>query len=250
MTIAALVEHLVAFAIIVLAPIVAMRQFRRLRAMDDPTGSARRRIYVGTIVRQWSVTVIALWAALSQERTLAELGLAPPAGWSFLGMFAVLSLFMAILLFQQHMFATGMVSIEVIRSKLGSIAKVLPHDLRDLRVFGLVALTAGVCEEVLFRGFLVAYFAQWMAWPLALTLSCAVFGMAHAYQGWSGIVKTTVAGAVLALSYTISGSLWIGMAAHALLDLNAGLLAQQAFGRKRADDDEAREERGGSMTEV
>jgi len=46
-----------------------------------------------------------------------------------------------------------------------------------------------------------------------------VFGLAHLYQGWVGILATAVIGAALAALYLGSGALWLAMAVHAAFDL-------------------------------
>ncbi len=226
---AAIIEHVIAVLLIVVAPLYAKVRFDRLVRTEDPDGRLRRRAYRDTIMRQWLLAVAAVWAAIANGRSWVDLGFAPPAGWGFLGATGLFALFVTLLLLQLHAFLRGAIGLDVVLVKLGAVRKLLPRDARDLRLFGVLALTAGVCEEVLFRGFLVAYLATWMPWPVALAASCVVFGVAHLYQGGAGILKTGAAGAAMAGLYALSGSLWIGMIAHAILDLNAGLLAQRAL---------------------
>jgi membrane protease YdiL (CAAX protease family) len=57
-----------------------------------------------------------------------------------------------------------------------------------------------------------------------------VFGLAHAYQGWVGVLATTVVGAVFAGLYLSTGELWIVMAAHVVLDL-LGLVVRPTLAR-------------------
>lgn len=85
-----------------------------------------------------------------------------------------------------------------------------------------VAPTAGVCEEFLYRGFLLAELARWThsGW-LALAISSVVFGFAHVYQGASGIIRAALLGALLGLPVIETGSLYPGMLAHAAIDAAA-----------------------------
>jgi membrane protease YdiL (CAAX protease family) len=89
-----------------------------------------------------------------------------------------------------------------------------------------VAITAGVCEEVLYRG-VVLVVAMLLApglphWALALGVA-AVFGLAHIYQGAAGVVVTTMMGAVLGLLVLATGSL-LPAVLHGAADLRALLL--------------------------
>lgn len=83
----------------------------------------------------------------------------------------------------------------------------------------LLAPTAALCEEFLYRGFLLAQLTHWLrsgAW--AWVASSVAFGMAHVYQGWNGIVRASLLGALLAFPVIHTGSLYPSMLAHGLID--------------------------------
>ncbi|MFZ6874930.1 CPBP family intramembrane glutamic endopeptidase [Undibacterium sp. Di27W] len=89
----------------------------------------------------------------------------------------------------------------------------------------LLSLTAGICEEIFFRGFLLQFIhgqshASWyLDLNLALVLSALVFGICHYYQGISGIVRTTVGGLLFGLLTILTNSLWLPILLHVLVDL-------------------------------
>jgi membrane protease YdiL (CAAX protease family) len=56
-----------------------------------------------------------------------------------------------------------------------------------------------------------------------------IFGLGHAYQGWEGMGKTALVGLVLGLLAWFSGSLFVGMILHAVLDLTSGRILQAAW---------------------
>jgi membrane protease YdiL (CAAX protease family) len=83
----------------------------------------------------------------------------------------------------------------------------------------LLAPTAALCEEFLYRGFLLAQLSQWLrsgAWAWAV--SSLAFGLAHVYQGWHGMVRASLLGALLAYPVIHFGSLYPSMLAHGLVD--------------------------------
>ncbi|MCI0376926.1 MAG: CPBP family intramembrane metalloprotease [Gemmataceae bacterium] len=45
--------------------------------------------------------------------------------------------------------------------------------------FGGVSLTAGFCEEFLFRGYFIWVFAPWLGWWGAAALSVLIFAILH-----------------------------------------------------------------------
>ena len=83
----------------------------------------------------------------------------------------------------------------------------------------LLAPTAGICEEFVYRGFLLPTLSvvfHSMAW--AVIISSAAFGLAHPYQGWRGMARAALLGALLAWPVVRLGSLYPSMAAHFLID--------------------------------
>jgi membrane protease YdiL (CAAX protease family) len=83
----------------------------------------------------------------------------------------------------------------------------------------LLAPTAALCEEFLYRGFLLAQLTQWLrSGSGAWVASSLAFGLAHVYQGWNGMLRATLLGALLAYPVIHFGSLYPSMLAHGLID--------------------------------
>ena len=111
--------------------------------------------------------------------------------------------------------------------------RIAPRTTAELAVFILVAITAGVWEELVYRGFALWYLSPRVGLVGALTLSSVAFGAGHLYQGWRGFVLTTLLGLSFGLLYIGSSSLWWLMAAHALIDIQAGLASYRVMRRLR-----------------
>lgn len=83
----------------------------------------------------------------------------------------------------------------------------------------LLAPTAALCEEFIYRGYL---FHQLLAWgipvPWTWAGSSVAFGMAHTYQGLNGMVRAALLGGLLALPVVRLGSLYPSIAAHFFID--------------------------------
>lgn len=102
----------------------------------------------------------------------------------------------------------------------------------DLLIFMLiVALVNGAfAEEILFRGFLQNRLERYFAsrergvW-IALGVTSVLFGLAHMYQGWSGVIGTGLAGLVFGIvRLRDGGRLWGAVAAHGLYDWSAMII--------------------------
>lgn len=108
------------------------------------------------------------------------------------------------------------------RRGFAEIAGMLPNTALERAAWALLSLTAGVCEESYFRGFLIRVLhEQGPALPLtaALLASSLIFGLGHLYQGAKGVLGTTIGGAMFGLLFLLTGSLIPGVVLHALIDL-------------------------------
>lgn len=83
----------------------------------------------------------------------------------------------------------------------------------------IVAPTAALCEEFIYRG---ALFGELLKWShsnvFAWAVSSAAFGMTHVYQKGAGMLRAGALGALLAYPVVRFGSLYPSMAAHFLID--------------------------------
>jgi membrane protease YdiL (CAAX protease family) len=231
------IDHALALVLVVVAPPYAAWSFRRLRGrIARGGGAARRAAYRGTMVTQWTLTIALLAHWRFAARPFSDLALMPPSGWGAAVAILLLATLVGIFLFQQA-HADDSALQEAIRSKLAPVESILPHDDDDERRFMGVAITAGVCEEVLYRGFLTWYAVQFLPTFVAVPAVALAFGLAHSYQGVRGIVTTTIVGLVMAGFAALAASLWVAMAVHALVDLNSGLLARRVLAATRSGDD-------------
>ncbi len=120
---------------------------------------------------------------------------------------------------------------------LKPIAFLLPRGSEERFTFFLVALTAGFCEEVLYRGFLLHVLSRDLRMPglAALGVAAVAFGAAHAYQGWTGALVTGVAGVGFLAVYCLTGSLFPGILLHALIDIRPLFLLPRAMAFPESD---------------
>lgn len=224
------IDHIFAVILTVALPLLSYWNFRRLLArVEAGVENARLRAYLTTMAKEWTMTavVVAAWVALG--RSLSELGLrvetgaAELIGWGLaLGAGALLAL-------QTLRALRSSEALSKVREQLGPLTKILPHDKRELRAFSALSITAGICEELLYRGYFIAYLNAILGiWP-AVFLSSAAFGLGHSYQGLKGVIKTGGIGLVMAGLYVLAGSLWAPVLLHAAIDLNSGYLGRRAI---------------------
>ena len=89
-----------------------------------------------------------------------------------------------------------------------------------------VAITAGITEEVIFRGLLIAAGIEVYRLPVvvAAVISLVLFAAVHGYQGTRGILSAASLGLIFTVLYLMSGSILPGIIVHAVQNLVALLL--------------------------
>src|SRR5262249_49519314 len=111
--------------------------------------------------------------------------------------------------------------------------KILPETRAQQVAFVTVALTAGICEEILYRGYLPWYLAAITGnLTVGFVTSAIVFGLGHSYQGRNGVIATCVLAIFLGALTFMTGSLWPGQVLHCVIDLVNGLAVGAAVARR------------------
>jgi membrane protease YdiL (CAAX protease family) len=110
------------------------------------------------------------------------------------------------------------------RRSLAQAPGLLPETFQERRWFAAVSITAGICEEVLCRGFLIGFLMRMpgglhLPIGVALVLSAVFFGLNHIYQGKVGLISTTLGGLAFGGLFLLTGSLLLPMLFHAAADL-------------------------------
>jgi CAAX protease family protein len=105
---------------------------------------------------------------------------------------------------------------------LKSFSYFFPATWTERRWWVFLSITAGVCEEILFRGFILNYlhvFPWALNLTLALLISSVIFGLNHLYQGAAGVAGTAIVGFLFGLLFLLTGNLALPIILHGVLDL-------------------------------
>jgi membrane protease YdiL (CAAX protease family) len=190
----------------------------RMRSSESPH---RIRLYISSILFEWAVLGVIAWGVrrhggslsavlgprwTSPRRFLRDIGVAA-AFWFVSGLFLIL--------FSR-----------LLRADTGpQVQFLLPRARAEQVLWVLVALTAGICEEALFRGYLqhqlIAFTRSVSA---GVILSAVVFGAGHAYQGLRSASLIAIYGLMFGLLAEWRKTVRPGMIAHAWQDTLSGLV--------------------------
>jgi uncharacterized protein len=216
----------VVFAFFLFGPLVEWLWFwpRLVRATLAGVHGARAAYYWGTLAVEWIPTlyVLALWVVFGRSWDNLYLGRS-----SLLRMGLGLAFALAVIIFlwhQQRTILTRPKLIERVRQKMRFADPFVPHTDGERYHFWFVAITAGICEEILYRGFLFSFLRAWSGIVAALVISSIVFGWAHLYQGYRLLPRTALVGLFLAVVVVLTKSLWPAILIPAAIDFSSGEL--------------------------
>ena len=218
------VDHLLMLLLFVVQPVAGVIEARRYEAMARAGRDVdRARFYRHTALIEWTFLAVLAAAWLSLGRPIEALGFVAPGGpgfWIGAGLLVV----MAGLLTYSLRGAKRATEAERTRQveSLGRLALFVPRTRRELQGFYRVSLTAGIVEEIVYRGFVLWYLAHFMPLWGAVALSTVAFGIGHGYQGPNGALRAGAVGFAFALFYVGTGSIWLPIVAHVLLDVLQG----------------------------
>jgi membrane protease YdiL (CAAX protease family) len=180
----------------------------------------------------WSTTITLLWTLLAagvvlwlfERRSWTELRLVVPHGWR---MMATIGLLSAVALYYARSVDT-IARARRLKKRIKfpkGVERRAPHTQTELAWFMAVSVSAGVCEEFIFRGYLIWLLQSVLGLWGAAAVSLVVFMAAHAYQGAKGVVGVGLVGALLTVVVLVFGSLVAAIAMHVLIDAGEGFVA-------------------------
>jgi membrane protease YdiL (CAAX protease family) len=225
-----IIQHLLALFLIVVAPVWDHFATQHLK------GSTESRVkiayYRAMLIIGWMATVIALVTVGWRAILTFDVGATNP--WWLLQRGGARTFVAGVLIGLLLMIALSALQARrssAIREKMEKaflrLSFILPLTGEERIWWIFVSLTAGICEEILYRGFLIHYF---LAAPfhvgvlVAVIASSVIFGAAHLYQGVAGVISTAILGLLFSAIFLTTGTLAVPMILHALIDLRVLLI--------------------------
>src|SRR6267378_2504787 len=218
----------------VILPWRGRARMKKLMAMPRVSTMERLSLYASTIAFQWFAVAVVGWRAWAQGFTVSQLGLIVPDKSRILIAATVGTATIASLQWL-NLRRMGRIPVQA-RGSLQAIAeRILPQSAVELLPYLALAMTAGLCEEFLYRGFAIAVLLHigLQAWAVVL-LSSVLFGLAHSYQGRGGMVMTLLIGLLLGTSRIAYGSLLPAIFWHSAVDVVAGTAGPRYLTAKKA----------------
>jgi len=214
---------LIFFVLGVILPWRGRARLQKLLAVPHVGMMERLSLYVSTIAFQWIIVGLVAWRAWAHGLTVAELGLTIEGKAQILltGISGAAALATLQWLNLRRMGRLPTAA----RGLLQSLAeRIFPQSRVEMLPYFALAVTAGLCEEFLYRGFALAAIvrAGSPVWT-AVVISSILFGLAHIYQGRGGFVSTMLLGTLFGAARIVYHSLVPVIFWHSAVDLVAGV---------------------------
>ena len=219
---------------ILLVLVILLVSFGSSKAVNRDASASKLPLYAWNILWQWLV-VGYVWIGLRLRRTRMRdvIGGKWNTFEAFLLDIAIAAgfWFVSILLLAALRFAMGILpkahDLGEVKRTLGFL---IPRTTEELLLWLVVSITAGICEEIIFRGYLQqqSRLITGNAW-LGIIVSGIVFGAGHGYQGLRMMIVIAVYGMMFGLLAHFRKSLRPGMMAHAWQDTLTGIVSRIAL---------------------
>lgn len=230
-----LLMQLMAFYTVLVEPFLRTNFYRNLKKQLKIDPNARLLFYRTQVLWEWSWVVVLILIVYPIPEPLSWLGLIMPnqIGWIIL-LALLIGVVLSIVLLRRSPRAMA-----AMQRSLQTTSILLPTTAPERKWFAISAVTAGICEELLYRGFLMSYiptifpmFAR--QFVMISIISGLVYGLSRAYLGLRGITQTALTGFSFAIVYFLSGSLIPAMVVHILVELRTMILWQPEGKKKKS----------------
>lgn len=186
--------------------------------------------YVKSAAMLWAVTGFLLYCFFEGNLSVASPQVLPTVswkGWSAIALFVVFIAYLVFVIISMRKNPEVRKQVLDAFNKGGdSLNDILPSSWKEYMLFtALVSVSAGLCEELIFRWYVFNFIDVHAHRAVALVVSSLLFGIWHLYLGWQHVIKSAVVGALLCGLYIYTESILIVIVAHILMDIYSGTVA-------------------------
>lgn len=220
-------QAVLAAVLVLLMPFHGLPETRRLQRFTSSTG--RLAVYRSFARAAWLLTLVACILAwghdlLGGSGNANELNWLTASPWIRPGLWGLVAT-LGLLFLAQTIYYGSSPRLRLAYARAARhMSFILPVTGTERTWFLFLCVTAGICEELLFRGFLMQFLAgrleggPHLGLTAAWLVTSASFGICHLYQGARGVFVCALAGALFGLLALLTGNLVVPILAHFVID--------------------------------
>lgn len=221
-----IISHFLFGLIVVGVPVVNVYAMRQLQKATNRS-TAKMMGYLFTTISLWFMTALVFIPHSLHDifyfTPLVKINLISKIVISLLIVYLLLITIVPLLLLRSQR-----VRLEA-SAALAERSLILPVSKQEKGLFWLVALSVGVCEEIIFRAFLVQYlYEHFFGYSLLICFIVAalIFGLGHFHQGVNGVFNATIFALVMSFCLVTTRNLALPIVLHIIYDLKVLFLPQ------------------------
>jgi len=219
-------------------PLVGFFMYKRFKRNLKLNKEAKVRYYRFIMIGLWVPTLYIILLILFTELRFVDLGIGTVVvntaqfdswiSYSVLGLGTLYFIYCLFIAIGYHYIPKIRKQIKEQKQKMNDsdISILLPVTNKEKKIWTYVSITTGITEEIIYRGFTI--YALTELFPnlstfLIIGISSILFGLAHTYQGISGVIRTSIVGFIFGLLYLVLGSIIPIIILHFLINFIAKL---------------------------
>lgn len=213
---------------VLIEPFLRTNFYRMLKRQLNVEAGARILYYRTQVLWEWSWVVVlaVILIPITDPLTWIGLTLPDPIGWLILAVLLI-GIGLSTFLLQRNPR-----SLAALQRSLESTSVILPTTPTERKWYASTAITAGICEELLYRGFLIHFIYitfPGMDFLFLAIISGIIYGLSRAYQGLKGILQTSLMGFSFAIIYFLSGNLISALGGAQVSGITGSILPVMVF---------------------
>lgn len=214
----------VAIVVGIFYPIYIAATYTKINENIRNDGKYRLSDYRQTILIFWVLTILIVVNYI----VFAEPSLIIYPNFSLLN----ITLIIFVLVFSYFQYRSAKIStgtFTVVKEKLKDIYHYLPKTSKELEWFSCLSVSAGICEEIIFRLFLFEFLKENINLMVAFIVTNLIFAITHIGSGKRNLVSSFTLGLLFSCIYYFTDNIWIAVLLHTSIDINVGLLGYRLF---------------------
>lgn len=224
---------------IVYEPIIGYFGYKKFEKRLEINSHARLNYYKNIMLGLWLPTIFIILLILFTDITFEDVGITLPTinteilgpiitytTLAFAAFYFIVLLIYIVSFYVNESFRKKFIESKKKQYNDTSIVALLPVTKSEKKAWTYVSITAGVTEEIIYRGFLVfavAYLFPGLSIWIVMMIASILFGLAHTYQGAGNVIRTTIIGYLFTILYIGLGSILPIIVLHFLIDYIAKL---------------------------
>lgn len=224
---------------VVYEPIIGYYGFKKFEERVVLFSEARLKYYKNIMLGLWIPTLFIIFVILFSELTFEDVGITLPTINSYIlgpiityttlaiaAFYFIVLIFYIVSYYLNESFRKKFIESKKKQLNEISFGSLIPVTKKEKKAWTYVSITAGVTEEIIYRGFLIfaiAYLFPSLSIWLVMLAASVLFGLAHTYQGKGDVVRTTIIGYIFSILYIGLGSILPIIVLHFLIDYVAKL---------------------------